>query len=328
MAHQVPLTEKILRALPGPRWAWMLVWAAVPLGAAFLPHAYVATIGDESFSMRALTGLSFAAVNLLALWGVAKFSRDTAEAEASLSELEEEDGEAREPVFRGLGSTMGPLALASTFVIVTTIQTADRVDVAAALMWLPNAIATNVAGTTGVWVYLAILLGLNRLGHLRLSLDRFPEDPSLGLSHVGHVAVGAFWLYIAVWAISLLPGRIGSARLIMSLSVFILGVLVFFASLWRLHRKLVREREKQIDWSRALYARAYERVRSGSLTALEGSAPMLVAADSISERAEKIQRWPFSDTRLRQMLALAGTVLTFVTTGVITRLITDRVFEL
>ena len=319
-----PLTERILRGMPGPRWAWILVWTAIPLAAVFLPHSYVATIGEDSFAMRALTGLSFAYVNLVALWGIGRFTRQIAEAEASLQQLEDDDGGPRGPIFRGLGSTIGPLALASVFVIVTTIQTADLAGTATALAWLPNTIATNVAATTGVWVYLAILLGLNRLGHLKLSLDRFPEDPSLGLSQVGKVAVGAFWVYVAAWVISLLPGRTGGPRLVMSLTVFISGVVVFFASLWRLHRKLVQERDKQIEWARALYARAYEPVRSGSLTALEERAAMLAAAEGVSERAEKIQRWPFSDTRLRQMLALAGTVTTFVTTGVITRFITDR----
>ena len=87
-----------------------------------------------------------------------------------------------------------------------------------------------------MWVYVAILLGLNRLGRLKLSLDRFPQDPSLGLSQVGRVAVGAFWVYIVAWAISMLPGRSGNTRLVLSLTVFVFGVLVFFASLWRLHR--------------------------------------------------------------------------------------------
>jgi hypothetical protein len=322
-SQKAPLTERILGALPGPRWVWILLWAAIPLASVLLPNSYIATIGRESFTMRALTGLSFAYVNVLALWGVGKFTRDIVAAEASLSELEDDDERPSEPIFRGLGSTIGPLLLTATFVIATTIQTADLTDTTTALLWLPNTIATNLAGTTGVWVYLAILLGLNRLGHLRLSLDRFPEDPSLGLSQVGRVAVGAFWVYIAAWAISMLPGRTGTARLAMSLTVFTFGVIVFFASLWRLHRKLVQERDKQIEWARGLYARAYEPVRLGSLEALEKRAAMLTAADGIAERAEKIQRWPFSDTRLRQMLALAGTVLTFVTTGIITRVITE-----
>ena len=322
--NQVPLTERILNALPGPRMLWIVVWAAIPFGAAFLPDAYIATIGEESFTIRLLTGVVFSYVNLIALWGVAKFTRDTAVAEASVSPLEEDDGTPRGTIFRGLGSTWGPLAITTVFVVITTIQTADLADTTTALVWLPNTIVTNVASTTGVWVYVAILLGLNRLGHLHLSLDRFPEDPSLGLSQVGRVAVGAFWVYIAAWVVSLLPSRSGGLRLILSLTVFVFGLIVFFASLWRLHRKLVRARDQQIEWARSLYAQAYEPVRSGSVTALEDRAAALQAADGIAARAEKIQRWPFSDTRMRQMLALAGTVLTFVTTGVITRIVTER----
>jgi hypothetical protein len=54
---------------------------------------------------------------------------------------------------------------------------------------------------------------------------------------------------------------------------------------------------------------------------LRDNALILQAAEGIERRAEAIQRWPFEDTRLRQMAALAGTVLTFVATGIITRLV-------
>jgi hypothetical protein len=324
VSNQEPLTERILRVLPGPRWAWILIWSTVPFAAVVLPNSYIALVGRESLGIRLLTGAAFAYVTLLALWGVGKFTRHTAEAEVSLTGIEEDDGDPHGQIFRGLGSTIGPLAFASVFVVLTVIQTTDLTDIETALLWAPISVVTNIASATGVWVYVEILLGLNRLGRLKLSLDRFPQDPSLGLSQVGHVAVGAFWVYIAAWAISMLPGRSGSTRLVLSLAVFVFGVLVFFASLWRLHRKLVKERDKQIEWARALYARAYEPVRSGSLTALKEQAEVLSAAEGIEEQAEKIQRWPFSDTRFRQMLALAGTVTTFVTTGVITRFVTDR----
>ena len=48
---------------------------------------------------------------------------------------------------------------------------------------------------------------------------------------------------------------------------FAFGVIVFFASLRRLHRQLVHERRKQIDWARDLYCRAYEPVLGAVLLA-------------------------------------------------------------
>jgi hypothetical protein len=35
----LPLTERLLGRLPGPRAAWVLAWAALPLAAGLLPGA-------------------------------------------------------------------------------------------------------------------------------------------------------------------------------------------------------------------------------------------------------------------------------------------------
>ena len=73
-----------------------------------------------------------------------------------------------------------------------------------------------------------------------------------------------------------------------------------------------------------LYARAYEPIRSGSLAALGEQAQLLQAAEVIYRRAEAIQQWPFQQRRLAQIAGIVGTVVTFVVTGIITRLILVR----
>jgi hypothetical protein len=44
----------------------------------------------------------------------------------------------------------------------------------------------------------------------------------------------------------------------------------------------------------------------------------------IQRRAEAIQQWPFQQRRLVQMAGIVGTVVTFVITGILTRLILVR----
>ena len=43
----LPLTERLLGRLPGPRVAWVLAWAALPVAAGLLPSAYLATVGTR-----------------------------------------------------------------------------------------------------------------------------------------------------------------------------------------------------------------------------------------------------------------------------------------
>jgi hypothetical protein len=44
----------------------------------------------------------------------------------------------------------------------------------------------------------------------------------------------------------------------------------------------------------------------------------------IQRRAEAIQQWPFQQRRLVQIAGIVGTVVTFVITGILTRLILVR----
>jgi hypothetical protein len=82
-------------------------------------------------------------------------------------------------------STRAPLALTLVFTAVTVWLTAMLDDWWAALLWLPVSLLVNLPLLTAVWVYLALLLGLNRLGRRTLLLTAFPEDLSMGLGRSG-----------------------------------------------------------------------------------------------------------------------------------------------
>ena len=56
----LPLTERLLSRLPGPRAAWVLAWAAIPVVAGLLPSVYLATVGTRPLRVRLLIGLVLA----------------------------------------------------------------------------------------------------------------------------------------------------------------------------------------------------------------------------------------------------------------------------
>jgi len=319
----LPLTERLLGRLLGPRVARMLAWAAVPLAAALLPGSYLATVGARPIGVRLLTGLVFAYAVVLSLWAVGRFNREANTVERSVDRLAAHPEQAS-PVFGGMGSTWGPLALTLVFVAVTVWRTAVLGDWWAALGWLPMALLVNLPLLTAVWVYLVLLLGLVRLGRRTLSLTAFPEDLSLGLGEVGRLAFIAFWIYAAGFAPVLVISFANPLRLLLSLGLFLLGVLLFFGCLQGLHRQLLAARRHFLEWAGQLYARAYEPVRSGSLVTLGEQAQALQAAEVIQRRAEAIQQWPFQQRRLAQIAGIVGTVVTFVATGIITRLVLVR----
>jgi cbb3-type cytochrome oxidase subunit 3 len=232
--------------------------------------------------------------------------------------------QAATPVFGGMASTRGPLALTLGFVAVTVWRTAVLGDPWAALRWLPVTLLVNLPLLAAVWAYLVLLLGLNRLGRRTLSLTAFPQDLSLGLGEVGRLAFTAFWIYGAGFAPVLVVNFANPLGLLLILGLFLLGVLVFFACQQGLHRQLVAARRHYLEWAGQLYARVYEPIRSGSLTALGEQAQLLQAAEVIHRRAEAIQQWPFQQRRLAQMAGIVGSMVTFVITGLITRLVLVR----
>ena len=103
----LPLTERILARLPGPRRAWGLAWAALPVAAGLLPGAYLATVGAKPLSVRLLTGGVYAYVVALAIWAASRFTREASTVERSVDRLAAGPEQAATPVFRGMASTRG-----------------------------------------------------------------------------------------------------------------------------------------------------------------------------------------------------------------------------
>ena len=313
---RVPPLERILMRLPGSRPLWAVLIGAVPVAAAFAPHAYVATVGEATLGRRLIAGAVFGYAVALAVLAVSYFSRQLVEVGRSL-----EEQMAAGDLFKRQESLAGPLALTLAFSTVTILRTASLTDIGYAIKWLPVSLITNFPLMSAFWLFVVMFLGLRRLGGHQLSLDAFPRDPSLGLSSVGRLAYTAFWVYAAASAPILVVNVGEPTRLAMSLVVFIAGVVAFFVSLAGLHRQLLAARSKEIEWARGLFATTYESVRSGTPEALQKGAETLLASKAIVDEAEAIQRWPFEDRRFRQIAAIIGTFATFTATGVVTRFV-------
>src|SRR5512133_1394197 len=219
----LPLTECLLSRLPGPRAAWVLAWAAIPVVAGLLPSAYLATVGTRPLPVRLLIGLVFAYAVVLAFWAVGRFTRESDTVERSVDQLAAGPGQAATPVFGGMVSIQGPLALTLVFVAVTVWRTAVLADPWTALRWLPVSVLVNLPLLPAVWFYLALLLGLSRLGRRTLSLTAFPQDLSLGLGEVGRLVFTAFGMYAAGFTPVLAISLANPLHLLLDLGLFLLG---------------------------------------------------------------------------------------------------------
>ena len=103
----LPVTERLLSSLPGPRAAWVLAWATIPVAAGLLPGSYLATVGAKPLPVKLLIGLVFAYAVVLAFWAVGRFTRESSLVERSVDQLAAGPEQAATPVFRAWPAPRG-----------------------------------------------------------------------------------------------------------------------------------------------------------------------------------------------------------------------------
>lgn len=313
-----PLTERILARLPGPRWVKLATWIAVPILRAVSIVLVLELTGRNTMGWRlglmlGSEALVFTYAIALAIWGAAKIARDASDLEPRLAELTLVGQEPSPRVFRGMGSTIGPILLAfvvSLAVLYVVVGT-EAWWVILALLVLN--VVIHLPLTTLFWAYLMLMLGLNRLGTRHLALEAYGGDKSLGLRPVGKLAFTGFWVFAATLAPIVLISLTFAVSLVVGLLFFMAGVIAFFLSLWRLHEQMSRAKQRQLLQAQTLYEQAYEPLMTTyTLEILKERSSLLSTAEALERRAEAIQTWPFSDALLARIVAIGLSVVTAI----------------
>jgi hypothetical protein len=314
-----PLTERILARLGRPRWLWICLWGLTVVVRPVVPVVILILSGQtpQNFGLaQVLTvqgALAFSVV--LLLWGVGHLANRAA---AVAAELFGRTGEAVPQPVRGMDSIAGPALLTLLVVAITTADSWVRYGALLALANLPLLVITVLPIMTFVWTYLHLLAALNRLGRMRLALDPFPEDRTLGLGPVGSLASTGFVLLLAAVIPILLVSGSDTTTTVISVVVVVGSVGLLVLATWRLHERMSEAKAGYVALTRKLYAAAYEPLRSQpSLERLESQASALRAAQGLVERAENILEWPI-DERAAARLAI---IVTGVITGLLVRFV-------
>jgi hypothetical protein len=313
-----PLTERILTRLPGRRPLWFVLWATVPFVYLALPATFDLSRSDVGgTSPEALVAAVYAYVIALSLWGARKMARDAAAVGRQLTWLY-----TGQRAFRKIDNVAVPLALTLAASAVGAIAGAVALGSWIGLLLFPLYFLVNLPLMTAVWTYLAVLIGLDRLGRGKLDLDdAFPADPVLGLGPVGSLAFTAFLIFVTGFVPVLVVSFVNPIFLIVDLVLLVPGVVLFFMSLYRLHRQMSETRSRHVQRARGLYMRANAAVwESDDLEVWRRESSLLRAVSEIERRATSISTWPFSSSVSATILAisvglsvtLVGRVITFV----------------
>ncbi len=311
-----PLTERILGRLGSPRWLWIVLWGLAPLAQAAIVLVVFALSGKSIHSVPALLipQAVLAYVVILLLWGVGRLLRQARELLPELRRLT--DGQPDSVTMPSISSTAAPILMTSALAIGNTTLNWIGSGPWLALANLPLLGLTLLPIMTFVYTYLALLVGLHRLGRHRLALDPFPHDRSLGLAPVGSLAFTGFGLVFAAAIPIILSSNGAEVTVLESYAVLGVSVVFFFLSMWRLHHQMAAAKAKYLQQARGLYASAYEPLRrSATLETLQSQASVLGAAQALEERAASILTWPIGD----QLMGVIIFIVAGVASGIIVR---------
>jgi hypothetical protein len=317
-----PLTDRILAGLPGPMPFWFVVWVSIPWMNA---GANLLLLDDESRSAvwdrsSWVVALNYAALSLamvVTLWGTRRIARRLERLDREIADVVETHARTS---FRDVDLVapplLGAIALASAFGVSTLIEAGFGPAVLRAATWL----ALGVAMCTFLWTFVALQLGLDRLGRARLDLHRASLAPDLGLRPIGDVAFLGLWLLLA-WLVPVvwtgIPDAVG---FVIGGVVLAAALAVFVLSLRRLHRRMVEVRDSELAIARRLYAEAYEPLReTPTLATLGEQQSLLSAADALEKRARAIQAWPIDEATIARI----ATIVTSVIAVTVARLLLD-----
>ncbi|MFC0680319.1 hypothetical protein ACFFGH_20990 [Lysobacter korlensis] len=318
--HTAPFTERILSRLPGSRLGWIIAWSLVP----WVNVAIVLTSGglewvttaDLSSELLNRTAVSVAV--LLSLWGAARIDRDLSRLRVTLTHAVEQERPDVDRIFRGIDSSAGPLILTAAIAVVLPLDEALHGDTGAAILQAATWLIFGIPLSTAVWVYLALQLGLDRLGRGRLTLRTYSGDRTLGLEPVGALAFTGFWMLFGAVTPIVLTSSADLPTVIVGSLVLLVALCLFFLSVRGLHRQMTAIKHREMHRAANLYAQAYEKVQENpTLDVLEQQTPLLNAAENLEKRAERIQVWPFDEPTF----ARAATIATSAVATIVARML-------
>ena len=317
------LTERILRALPGTRSAWIAIWVGVVLARPLI----VVAVDEGAEGWRAVweaaspniaSTLVFGYMVFVSLFAIARLGRDARALEPSIGLLLPAESRGAESSMAEVESTVWPLVLTVAATVFSFSEETLMHGALAAAVGTLIAFVVNLPVMTLLWVLVSVLRGFARIGRTDLALDDQFGNPSLGLALVGLLAFNGFMAFLAVLLPFLLVSIQRPRDLAVGLAFAIAPVVLELVSLYRLHLQMVASRVRYVTWTRRLYSDVLRPVRAEPTPAkLAERTALVTAAEALVRRSEATQEWPLTDRSFGIMLGVIAGVVTSIVARVV-----------
>ena len=271
----------------------------------------------EEFLAGVTTQASIAWACLVTLWGSGHLAADARSTRDEL--LGAAPSQVPERLFLTMSSVPGAAILTAVVVLIIVASNWVTYGPVPPLASLSLLVVYMLPITTFIWVCVAILVDINRLGELPVVLDRFPQDRTMGLGRIGSLAsAGLGVLFLAAVPV-VLVGVDEPLTLAVSLTLVLAVVGVFALSMWRLHRQMAAAKEQYVTRARQAYASAYAPIHDDwDIETMAAASSALSVAQSLEARAAGLPTWPIDEG--------TGRFVAVIVTGVVTSLVVRALF--
>jgi len=148
---------------------------------------------------------------------------------------------------------------------------------------------------TFLWVFLASMIAIYKMGELPLKLKIFTEDRTLGLKPFANTSLHIITIYVVAILLTFPIYLYPSTAVELSLTIFLVpGLFFFLVPLFGLHKKMHKvktEKSAMIGLRHNRVMREVEAAGEGPLN--EGLVNELLAIDTIKREIHQMHDWPF-----------------------------------
>ncbi len=344
------LTEWLLGFIPLP-----FLWGALLVATLVSPPGGALALYLDTWDIEvALTGLPpgppwlvpvqvilWVAVSFSVIWATKYMRLQVVQAKDAILPILPRGEETYHQVFGGISSFWPPIVAATLLFAFFTFQAGLPAG------GLFETVFDYVLGfvyllllSTFIGVYLSSTLGLHALGKQSLKLKGHLEDSMLGLRPLGSLSLSLALPFLGVTAVVALwisanwPLLSNLETLAFVTGLAVVGVVMFFLPLNRVHRVMVDERERELASVRDQMLQFAREPDDPNLESSEATLSevlnrlrelrKLYILDATEGRLSRIPTWPF-DTRVLSRLV---TTTLAVITVVVSRFIAIRLFGL
>ena len=324
-ALPLPLSERILRALPGPANAKVVAWALLgpirPLiGAGILvvmgDRALASDVIDRNLAIQWVFGY----ITILALLGTRALRRDLERVLAAIPSHAERAAAAAKAA--PIGWWAPPLVISVVSVTIGLFGRSVSYPVPVVISDTLIIFLILIPIATWLGTYAVALWRLDSIGRAIIDESPFPGDRTLGTRQLGALAFRGFVVFSAAALPFLLILAISLLDVAQGLGIFFTGLAVFVIALWRVRRLLVAAKARHVARALQLYNAAVKPLRDDpKVDTLSQRSDVIAAASDLLSRANSLAEWPVDEALPTRLLAIVLGVVTTVISAFVLRTI-------